>query len=53
MSRRPLTELDLVAIAIFAVAGALVGIAFSVIYVGINYLNVLGVEWHWIWERGY
>lgn len=47
VSKQPV---DMVAVALFAVAGALIGIAFSIIYIGVNYLSVLGAEWHWIWE---
>lgn len=41
---------DLIALAMFAVAGAILGLAIAVAYVGVNLLNLLGAEWHWIWE---
>jgi len=42
---------DLLAIGLFAIAGAIIGLDFAIVYIGINFLNVIGVEWHWIWER--
>lgn len=47
---RALSELDLIAIALFTVAGALMGIAFVIVYVGVNYLNLLGAQWNYLWE---
>jgi len=41
----------MIAIALFAIAGAILGLAFAVVYIGVNYLNALNVEWHYIWER--
>jgi hypothetical protein len=40
---------DMIAIGLFAVAGAILGLAVAFTYVGVNFLNILGADWGWIW----
>jgi hypothetical protein len=44
----PKSGVDLVAVAIFAVAAAIWALTFAVLYIGINYLNMIGAQWHWV-----
>ena len=41
---------DPVAIGLFAIAGAILGLAVVVVYIGMTFLSAIGVEWQWIWE---
>jgi hypothetical protein len=43
-------DYDAVAVGLFAVAGAILALAGVSTYIGLTVLNVLGVEWAWIWE---
>jgi hypothetical protein len=46
----PPEDYRLVAMAILSVALAVFCLAFAVVYIGVNYLNAIGVEWHYVWE---
>ena len=51
--KRPLPEysaLELIAVALFFVAGSILALAFVVVYIGINLINTLGTTWHFIWQ---
>ena len=48
MTGRP-EPVDMVAVALFFIGGAVLALAFAVIYVGINLINMMGATWRFIW----
>jgi hypothetical protein len=51
--KRPLDDysaLELCAVGLFFIAGAILALAFGVVYVGVNLINMMGATWRFIWQ---
>lgn len=40
--------LELAVVALFFIGGSILALAFAVVYVGVNLINVMGATWHLI-----
>ena len=53
MSRPRLADHDpaeLIVVGLFFIGGAVLSVAFAIVYIGVNVLAFMGAQWSWIWE---